>query len=242
VNGGASAYASLQAQVSHKWNHGLSLIAAYTLARQQDDADAAARADAVGIQNAYNLRAQWGTAMTEIPQRLSLTGVYALPIGAGGSLLAKTPVVNQILGHWRVSTIASFQEGYPYNVSQNNTTGWYGSAQYMTQVGNPSISRSSRTIAHWFNTAAFVTTPVDTLGNAPRASLFGPGQNVWNMSVMRDFPLWEHAVFTVRGDAGNVFNHPQFDNLGVSSTSATFGQVTGAEDSRGLLVSGRIRF
>ena len=88
VNGGASQYAALLAQLSHRWNNGISLIAAYTFAKQMDDVDAAARSDAAPIQNAYNLHAQWGTAMTNIPQRLSITGVYDVPLGAGGKLLA----------------------------------------------------------------------------------------------------------------------------------------------------------
>ena len=242
VNGGASQYAALQAQLSHRWSQGLSAILAYTYAKQMDDVDAAARGDAVGNQNVYDLRAQWGTAMTDIPQRLSVTGVYDLPFGAGSQFKTNHWILDQAIGHWRVSTVASFQVGYPYNISQANTTGLFNAAQYVTEVGDPNISRSSRSKTKWFNIAAFQITPQDTLGNAPRAALFGPGQEVWNIGLMRDIPLWEHMTFTLRGDAYNAFNHPQFDGLGTTITSANFGQVTGAEDARVLLVSGRIRF
>jgi hypothetical protein len=110
-------------------------------------------------------------------------------------------------------------------------------------VGNPDIARGSRTIQRWFNTSAFTATPQDTLGNAPRASLYGPGQNVWDLSLMRDIPLWEHGTFTFRADAHNAFNHPQFSGLGTSLTNLkTFGTVTGAQDSRMLLLVGRLRF
>jgi hypothetical protein len=243
VNGGASGYNALQAQLSHRWEHGLSLILAYTYAKQMDDVDPSARGDAVGVQNVYDLRAQWGTAMTDVPQRLSVTGVYNLPVGAGGTFLAHTPVVNQVVGHWRVSTVASFQEGYPYNVSQSNTTGLYNGAQYATENGSPAIPRSQRTVTNWFKTSVFSVTPQDTFGNAPRATLFGPGQNVWNVALMRDIPLWERLTFTFRADAYNLFNHPQFDGLGTSLASpTTFGHLTAAEDQRELLVSGRLRF
>jgi hypothetical protein len=241
-NGGASAYAALQAQLTHKWSHGLSTLVAYTYAKQMDDVDPSARGDAVGNQNVYNLRAQWGTAMTDIPQRLSVTGVYDLPFGAGGRFKTGSRVVDEVIGHWRGSTIASFQVGYPYNISQADTTGLYNGAQYVTEIGDPNIARGQRTVAKWFNTSAFQITPQDTFGNAPRATLFGPGQNVWNVGLMRDVPLWERMVFTLRGDAYNAFNHPQFDGLSTTITAANFGQVTSAEDSRELLVSGRIRF
>jgi hypothetical protein len=186
TNGGASAYAALLATLSHRWTNGISARAAYTWAHGLNDVDAPARADAAPIQNVYNLHAQWGTAMTNIPQRFSLTAVYALPFGSGGRFVPHTPVVSQVIGHWKVSTAAQFQKGYPYNVSQGDGLNIFSGGQYVTKVGNPAIALGSRTIQKWFNTAAFTTTPQDTLGNAPRASLYGPGQNVWDLSLMLD--------------------------------------------------------
>ena len=171
--------------------------AAYTWAHGLNDVDTPARGDAAPIQNVYNLHAQWGTAMTNVPQRFSLTAVYELPFGSSRRFIAHTPVVSQVIGHWKVSTVAQFQMGYPYNVSQGDGLNIFSGGQYVTKVGNPNIARGSRTIQKWFNTAAFMTTPQDTLGNAPRASLYAPGQNVWDLSLMRDIPLWERATFTV---------------------------------------------
>ena len=243
VNGGASAYAALLATLTHRWNNGISARAAYTWAHGLDDVDAPRYSNAIGVQNVYNLHAQWGTAMTNIPQRFSLSAVYELPIGSGGRFVAHTPVLSQAIGHWKISTVAQFQKGYPYNVSQGDTLGIFSGGQYATKVGNPDLSRGSRTIEKWFNTAAFAITPQDTLGNAPRASLYGPGQNVWDLSLMRDIPLWERVSLTFRADAHNAFNHPQFSGLGTSlSNTATFGHVTGAEDPRMLLLVGRLRF
>jgi hypothetical protein len=76
---------------------------------------------------------------------------------------------------------------------------------------------------------------------------------MWDMSLMRDIPLWEHAAFTLRIDAHNVFNHPQFSGLNTtlsattdppppSTAIPTFGTVTSAQDSRSLLLVGRLRF
>jgi len=243
TNGGASAYAALLATVSHRWTNGISVRAAYTWAHGLNDVDAPARADAAPIQNVYNLHAQWGTAMTNIPQRFSLTAVYALPFGSGGRFASNTPVVSQVIGHWKVSTVAQFQKGYPYFVSQGDGLNIFSGGQYVTKGGNPDIARGSRTVQKWFNTAAFATTPQDTLGNAPRAALYGPGQNVWDLGLMRDIPLGERATFTFRADAHNAFNHPQFSGLGTSLTNTkTFGTVTGAQDPRMLLLVGRLRF
>ncbi|WP_338026806.1 hypothetical protein [Acidisarcina polymorpha] len=242
VNGGASAYAAMLAELRHSWSNGLSLRAAYTWAHGLDDVDAPARADAAPVQNVYNLHAQWGTSMINIPQRFVLSGVYSLPVGAGGRWLADTPVVSQVIGHWRVSAVAQFQKGYPYFISQGDTLGIFSGGQYVNRVGSPDISRGSRTVARWFNPAAFAATPQDTLGNSPRAALYGPGQNVWDIAVMRDIPIWERLTFTLRADAHNAFNHPQFSGLNTTITNAAFGSVTGAQDPRQLLIIGRLTF
>ncbi len=241
-NGGASQYAALMAQLNHRWSNGLSVLTSYTWAKLMDDVGGPARGRTVGIQNAYDLHAQWGTAMTNIPQRLSISFVYALPFGAGGSLAATTPVINKIIGHWVLSGIGQFQKGYPYSINQGNTLGLFSQAQYVTKVGNPNISRGSRTVQRWFNTDAFQITPANVLGNAPRAALYGPGQNVWDLSVMRNFPLPRKTIFQIRGDAYNAFNHPQFSGINNTITSPGFGSISGAHNQRVVQVDGRITF
>jgi hypothetical protein len=245
TNGGAQAYAALFATLTHRWVNGVSVNAAYTWAHLLNDVDGGTLTPR--LQNYYNLHAQWGTAATNVPQRLSISAVYALPLGAGGRFLNSTPVLSQVIGHWKMSTVAQFQVGGPYSVTQGDGLGIFSDGQFVTQTGNGSIPRSSRTLAKWFNTSAFSITPTSTLGNAPRASFYGPGLNMWDTSVMRDIPLWEHAAFTLRVDAHNVFNHPQFSGLNTSLSAASianqsFGTVTGAQDQRSFLFVGRLRF
>jgi hypothetical protein len=53
--------------------------------------------------------------------------------------------------------------------------------------------------------------------------------------------------FTVRVDAHNAFNHPQFSGLNTTLSTAnlanhTFGMVTGAQDPRLVLLTGRFTF
>ena len=241
-NGGASRYAALMAQLNHSWSNGLTLLTSYTWAKQEDDVEGLSYARNVGIQNEYNIASQWGTAMTDIPQRLTITFVDALPFGAGGKLAAHIPVLDQVIGHWMLSGVGQFQVGYPYNIGQNNTLGLFSDTQFATKVGNPNISRSSRTLQKWFNPAAFQMTPANVLGNAPRAAGFGPGQNVWNLSVMRNFPLPKKTVFQIRLDGYNAFNHPQFSGLQTGISNVAFGSITSAHDQRVVQVDGRITF
>ena len=116
------------------------------------------------------------------------------------------------------------------------------SGQYTTKAGNPTIARSNRSVQEWFNTNAFTVTPQNQFGNAPRASLWGPGQNEWDLSLMRTFPLGKDFQFQLRGDAFNAFNHKQFDSLQSVITEPGFGTVTGAMNPRVVQVAGRIIF
>jgi hypothetical protein len=59
-------------------------------------------------------------------------------------------------------------------------------------------------------------------GNVGRNTYYLPGQQNWNLNVMKNFYFGEtHRFFQVRADFFNAFNHP---NYGLVS-SPTFGNV-----------------
>jgi hypothetical protein len=149
-------------------------------------------------------------------------------------------VLSYAIGHWQVSGVYQAQTGYPYNITQANTLGLFNPIQYPNAVGDPKLS--NRSIAEWFNPKAFAIAPQDALGNAPRASLFGPGQNNWNIAIARIFPIREQLNFRIRAEFYDAFNHPQWSNLNTSITSPAFGSVTSAMDPRTVQFSGRIQF
>ena len=96
----------------------------------------------------------------------------------------------------------------------------------------------------YFNTAAFQAQ--DPLSNAPgtahRGTIQGPGYNVADLGIFRNFRLFENVKFQFRGEAFNVANHTNIQSLGTTSTSATFGQITGYRDARILQLGGRLDF
>lgn len=178
--------------------------------------------------------------MTDIPQRFTATWVYDLPFGAGRKFVSGIRALDYIVGPWQISGTYQAQIGYPYNVTQTNTLGLYSPIQYPDAVGNPNLS--NKTIAEWFNPKAFAIAPQDVLGNAPRASFFGPGQNNWNLAVSRIFPIRERMDFRIRAEFYDAFNYPQWSGLNTSITSPAFGSVTSAMDPRTVQFSGRIQF
>ncbi len=237
---GNSNYNALLVKMQHHWNNDLSALFSYTWAKAMDDVDCPARCRAVGVQNVYDLAAAYGIASYDIPQRFVATWVYQLPFGTGGKLATSVPILSQIIGNWQVSGVGQFQNGNPYTIGQPNTLGLFSGAQYPNRVGNPNLS--NRTLAEWFNTSAFQLAPPDTLGNAARNTFFGPGQNNFDISLMRNFPFKERYVLQFRGDFYNAFNHPQFSGLNTNISSSAFGRITGVLSPRVIQLVGRLSF
>src|ERR1035438_9893989 len=96
----------------------------------------------------------------------------------------------------------------------------------------------------YFNTSAFqAQDPNSNIpGTAKRGTIQGPGYNVADVGIFRNFRLWENVTFQFRGEAFNVANHTNIQSIGTSATSSTFGQITGYRDARILQIAGRFDF
>ena len=92
-----------------------------------------------------------------------------------------------------------------------------------------------------------------------RASFYGPGINNWDMSVFKNFALGKNETrsFQLRLETYNTFNHTQFSgfNGGVTVTGSSpttanisaanntsFGQFTGTQNARQLVIAGKLYF
>ena len=87
------------------------------------------------------------------------------------------------------------------------------------------------------NPNAFALPPVDPNtgnqirpGNAPRNFVRGFGAWQMDMSVRRDFPIYERLKLQFRAEAFNVFNHPNFGSISANYCApgpfCTFGQAS----------------
>ncbi len=175
---------------------------------------------------------------------LVMSYVYDLPIGKGKPLLGNVSgITNSIVGGWQIAGVIQGLSGQPF--SPTFTTSVQGSVGGRPNVvaGAP-LYPANRTIAQYFNPAAFVVPPNFTFGNAGYNQLWGPGQQSWDASLAKNLPFHERFNLELRLDAFSVFNHPTFVNPGVTdiTNTAAVGRITSAGGNRTVQIGAKLTF
>jgi hypothetical protein len=82
------------------------------------------------------------------------------------------------------------------------------------------------------------------LGHMPfyLPNTFGPGTLSFNMAATKTVRISEGKTFTLRADAVNVLNKPQWGNPSTSYSGTSFGRITTALGQRFVTLNGRIDF
>jgi carboxypeptidase family protein len=219
TNNAVSNYNSLQASITKRMTHGLSLSFNYVWSHMLDDFDSSgwgSRAGPQDFQNAYNPAANYSNSNFDVRNAFKGYAVYELPFGRGKRFLSGNRWLDEGVGGWEISGTLVLSTGNPFTVTnnQNNTYAQAG-ASFPNWVPGVSTKPAHRTYYNWFNPGAFSQPANGTFGNVPRNSLYGPGLNVVNLSASKTFSLpWEGVKVQIRCDAQNAFNHP---SIGVPS-------------------------
>ena len=95
----------------------------------------------------------------------------------------------------------------------------------------------------YFNPAAFTVPPNYTFGNAGYNLLWGPGQQNWDLSLVKNTTIHERLTLQLRIDAFSVFNHPTFGNPASDITNTgSVGRITSAGGNRTVLIGAKLFF
>src|SRR6202041_3519281 len=132
-----------------------------------------------GPMDAANPRLDYGRADFDIRQRVIISAVHELPLGRGKRFLANvnTPV-NEVIGGWELTGIATFQTGLPFSIGAADTNGVIDTnGQRANLVGNPFPSGFQKSANEWFNTAAFTQPDPGIYGTSGRNILSAPGRS-----------------------------------------------------------------
>jgi len=238
AGGGNSILHQLQLEAIQRYSNGLSFQIEYSWNRSLDDVPVVG-----GPQDPYNARIDRGNSDQIRRHVWTFAGSYDLPFGTGKKFLSGAhPFVKHLVGGWQVSSIAYLRTGTPFSPSFTATqTGWRGGRPSV--VAGAPLYPSEPTLDQWFNPAAFTTPAPFTYGNAARNLLFTPGDIVIDMSVLKDFSLYERFRVQFRGEFFNMPNHPNWGGPGSNiSTASTVGKITGRGDQRQVQFGVKILF
>jgi hypothetical protein len=246
-HGADSSYNSLQASTEHRSQHGYTFLFAYVKAKLIDDSSNNSSGESVDgafRYGLYNPHVDRSLDANDISQRIVGSGTWKLPFFRRSSGWVK-----EVLGDYQANGTTFWQTGVPLAVTgSNNLTG----INYPNLVGNPALPRAQRSIHEWFNTAAFMNPPNYVVGNSPRTlrATRGPNYVNTNFSLFKYFTFHDSWVLQLRGEAFNLFNHPNFSNPNTgfvanssgANGSASFGTINSANNGRAIQLAAHLQW
>jgi hypothetical protein len=223
-----STYEALQVKVEKRFSRGLSFLASYTWSKNLDIASNGANGATV---IPTNLNIDYGPSDYDVPQNLTLSWAYDLPVGRGRRFLSSGRLSDLTLGGWELSGVATLASGYPMTITYPGDVANVGLGTRPVRVCNGGLG-SRATVNEWFDVACFTGPAPFTFGNSGRGVLFGPSTQTWNIALMKDFHTYENQYLQFRAEFYNAFNNV---NLGQPISEVGVpgaGQITSAGPAR----------
>lgn len=166
------------------------------------------------------------------------TWTYRLPFWLNGQ-----DILGSVLGGWEISGITRFQSGAPFTVSGNTAIGSRRAdfAGGFEQASNTGQLLADNSVA-WLDTTKFSVAPESRLGNSGRNSFVGPGYQVWDISLRKQFAVKGSTKLQVQADFFNAFNNVNLRNPAATVTNSGFGAITSAAPLRNVQLGFRFTF
>jgi hypothetical protein len=172
-------YNSLQVEITHRFQKGLTFNSTYTFAKNLADNQGPQPQGSFAGENAggrtmdlSDRKAEYGPVWGTRKNRWLTTAVYELPFGRGRQFMSNSSrLADAVLGGWRLSNIFIVQSG-PYETpyfdsgDPSGTGSGFQRPQHVDRIKNGSLSNP--TANQWFDTSAFVcpATPGWQIGQA----------------------------------------------------------------------------
>jgi hypothetical protein len=235
-------YHGMNAKLTRRMSHGLTLQAAYTLSKNITNQPEVTMGLISNVPNPLDLNAGKGPSFFDHRHSVALSWVFAPQVASSRA------IVRALANGWSVTGLHRFQTGAPLALIMGtdvaaNGSSYASSAQLAQLVSGMKAADLQRTaasradmVAKYFNTAAIVPPkqlPVGTYGNYSRGMLYGPGYFNSDVSAMKNIPLGTERVrMQLRGEFFNIFNQVNFNNPDQNASSGNFGRITSAQPGR----------
>ena len=236
-------YNSLQVSISRRLRSGLSFGTSYTFSKTMDTIGGGTP------QDSYHPKNDIALSSIHRAQILTVNYIYTLPF----FMKSANGFVRTGLSGWELSGVTTFQSGAPNSVTVPTDIARIGASSARASItGNPNLSAGDRTPSHWFRTEAFVNPNLMTpgvFGNSGRNILIGPGFQQWDLSLLKNFRIFETRNLQFRAESFNVFNHTNFTSINTTvrfdnngNATGGFGAVTSSGPGRVLSLGMKLIF
>ncbi len=178
------------------------------------------------------------------------SALYELPIGSGKLLPVANKGLNAVVGGWQVGGIFTHQTGAVatplVGFDNGSTGGQFGNFDRPNPTGtSPYLSGSARSLNTWVNKAAYVNAAAGFCGNPCKAASHCLGYTAWSARCEQRFSNALHPKSTtssLRFEAFNALNHPNWNTPTLTLSSSTFGRITGTGSMRQLQLAAKYEF
>jgi len=236
-----SAYNSLQTMLEKRFSHGLQFQAAYTWSKSLDWASSFEE-----TLNPFNFKKSRSLSLFNSAQRFVINYVWDIPVPRYHGVAGK------IFDDWQLSGITQFQSGFPIRIQTQNDNELVGSLFFFGTAapqmqGNKPHLMNPKILQHadgtpctdnigcghfYLSPGQFSDPALGTFATTPRSICCGPGENQWDITLVKKIKITEAKYFEFRTDIFNAFNKTQFVNPDGNFSNSTFGQVLQARDPR----------
>jgi hypothetical protein len=242
---GNGTYNSLQTSAEKRFSRGFSVIANYTWSKTTDtlpvDSNPTGPADGSSFAypwyfpNAGSL--DRGPSDFDHKHRFVISYVWQLPTLSKSNLLLRS-----VAGGWQFTGVFQAQSGPPLTVMAGKDQSLTGLTRDRAVItGAPYGGNACGNVApcvNYLNPASFALPALGTFGNVGKGLLRGPGLQVWDAGLFKNFAIRERVNVQFRAEFFNVLNRTNFNGPnGNDSTRATvsaggFGSIRAAGDPR----------
>jgi outer membrane receptor protein involved in Fe transport len=214
---------ALQASLAKQFTHGLSFNVNYAWQRGYNFNSSF---------STWDRKAVKGRDDSIREQQLIAYGTWQLPFGRNRAFASNAPrFVDEIIGGWEFSPVITWASGLPFTLGvgggcgdtipgdapcyPNGRASWVHT--HLTKFDPQSHTRTFFTATD-VPTSRFTQAGLDQIGNMGRNSLYGPGYFNGDLSLQKNFPIYESLLAQFRVDAYNGFNHINPGNPGTTQT------------------------
>jgi hypothetical protein len=230
---GTTRYKSAQAKLEHRFTKGYTLLVGYTWSKFTES---------VSRLNATDRQYETRPSSSDVPQRISISGIWELPFGKGRRWASDSNgVVDGILGGWSLQAIGQLQSGRPIDFGNLYFNG-DPAALKVHYSNNPDVPVFDIS-GFYFHDSDVQTNGVDDpikqradtrirLASNIRyfpsriESIRGPVLKTWDLSLVKQLPINGRVRAQANIECLNAFNQVYFNNANTDPTNVNFGKVT----------------